>query len=158
MKRRVRRGRPELSRRPVIKGFEYDNYHEPVRIMMLCQGLKALRWVDGDMDMQAFIKLFSGDDVYQRIVWRGDINTLAELFRRLVNKRGLLKLPANHTLWTMVNGHFWNQESGCEFGNDRLRKAHCPVKNEEVICMLVNMLDPKYEVDSLYEMWRDGAI
>ena len=68
MERRVRRGRPKLSRRPVIKGFEYDNYHEPVRIMMLCQGLKALRWVNDDMDMQAFIKLFSGDDVYQRIV------------------------------------------------------------------------------------------
>lgn len=148
MERRVRRGRPKLSRRPVIKGFEYDNDQELSRIMMLCQGLKALGWVNDDMDMQVFIKLFSGDDVYQRIVWRGDMNTLAELFRRLVNKRGLLKLPAKHSLWVMVNGHFWNQTGGCEFGIDKLRKAHCPVKNEEAISILVNLLDPEYDLKS----------
>ena len=146
MERRVKRGRPKLSQRPVTKGFEYDTNQEFSRIMMLCQGLKALGWVSDDMNMQAFIKLFTGDDVYQRIVWRGDVNTLAELFRRLVNKRGLLKLPAKHSLWVMVNGHFWNQKGGCEFGIDKLRKAHCPVKNEEAISLLVNLLDPEFDL------------
>ena len=92
--------------------------------------------------------MFSGGEIRQRIIWTGDANTLAALFKRLVNERGLVSLPEKHSLWVMVNGHFWNQTGGCEFGIDKMRKAHCPVKNEEAISILVNLLDPEYDLKS----------
>ena len=144
---RRRRGRPKRAGQPVVKAFIYGGMEASARLMMLCKGLMALGWIDQDSNIQTFIDLFSGGEVRQRIIWKGDVNTLAELFRRLVNERHIVTLPEKHSLWVMVNGHFWSEERGAEYGIKRLRCTRCPVKNSEAIALLVNILDPKVSVN-----------
>ena len=112
--------------------------------MMFCRGLMALGWIDQNTNIQTFIDLFSGGT--------GDTNILAELFRRLVNERGLVKLPAKMGLWVMVNGHFWEKERLNEFGIARLRKTHCPLKHDQTIAYLVKILDPDCSVDDICKL------
>lgn len=143
-----RRGRPKKSGQPVVRAFIYGGMEASVRLMMLCKGLMALGWIDQDTNVQTFIDLFSGGEVRQSIIWKGDVNTLAELFRRLVNERHIVTLPEKHSLWVMVNGHFWSGERGNVFGIDRLRCTRCPLKNSEAIALMVDLLDPKVSVNS----------
>jgi hypothetical protein len=77
---------------------------------------------------------------------------LTELFRRLVKERGLVALPEKHSLWVMVNGHFWEKEQKQEFGTDRLRNTHIPYRQSQTIAYLVDMLDPKYALEDLKMM------
>lgn len=142
-------GRPKKSGTHIRQAFIYEG--ERVRLGMLYQGLCALGWIDAKTDMQLFIELFSGDEVDQRIIWKGDANTLAELFRRLVNEREIVKLPEKHTLWVMVSGHFWNQKRGQEFETDLLRKAHAPKENDQPISYLVGILDPNVSLEEVRE-------
>lgn len=140
-------GRPKKSGGRISQAFVYEG--ERVRVGMFYQGLCALGWIDVKTDMQLFIELFSGGEVRQRVIWKGEANTLAELFRRLVNERGLVKLPDGLTLWVMVSGHFWNQKRGEEFDSDLLRKAHAPKENEQALAYLVNILDPEVSLDEV---------
>lgn len=145
-------GRPKKSGTRIRQAFIYEG--ERVRLGMLYQGLCALGWIDAKTDMQLFIELFSGDEVDQRIIWKGDANTLAELFRRLVNEREIVKLPEKHTLWVMVSGHFWNQKRGQEFESGKLRMTHAPKENDKTLAYLVNILDPDVSLDKVREMMQ----
>ena len=143
-----RKGRPKRAGKPVVKAFIYDGMETSTRLMMLCRGLMTLGWIDQNTNIQTFIDLFSGGEVRQRIIWKGDVNSLAELFRRLVKERRIVKLPEKHSIWVMVNGHFWCQERGIEFGINRLRCTRCPQSNSDLITMMVNILDPKINVNA----------
>lgn len=145
----IRRGRPSISGLPVNRAFEYDNLESSVRLMMLCKGLMSLGWIDQKTDMQTFIDLFSGERVYKRIVWKRSAGTLAELFRRLVNERKLVTLPEKQSIWVMVNGHFWDQKRGQEFGCDKLRKSVITHFQDQTISFLTCLLDPDYDLDEL---------
>ena len=146
-------GRPKKAGTKIRAAFSYGG--ELVRVGMLYQGLCALGWIDGQTDKQLFIELFSGGEVSQRIIWKGDANTLAELFRRLVNERQLVELPEKHTLWVMVSGHFWNQKRGEEFETDKLRKAHVPKENDQTLTYLVNILDTELSLNEVREMMQE---
>ena len=143
-------GRPKKSGTRIRQAFSYEG--ELVRVGMLYQGLCALGWIDGQTDKQLFLELFSGGEVSQRIIWKGDANTLAELFRRLVKERQLVTLPEKHTLWVMVSGHFWNQKRGEEFEPDKLRMTHAPKENDKTLAYLVNILDTELTLDEVREM------
>ena len=145
-------GRPRRSGRPVVKAFIYQGQNKAARLMMLCKALKALGWIASETDMQQFIDLFSGGEFRQHIVWTGQANALAELFRRLVKERGLVALPEKHSLWVTVNGHFWEKEKNREFGTDRLRNTHIPYSQGQTIAYLVDLLDPKYTLDDIRKM------
>jgi hypothetical protein len=147
-----RGGRHKRTGSPVVKAFDYQCRNKAARLMMLCKALKALGWIDGDTDCQWFIDLFSGGEFRQHIIWTGQANTLAELFRRLVNERGLLALPEKHSLWVTVNGHFWYKQKNQEFGTDRLRNTHIPYNQGQTIAYLVDMLDPEYTLDDIRMM------
>lgn len=147
-----RGGRPKRAGRPVVKAFIYQGQNKAARLMQLCKALKALGWIAADTDMQQFIDMFSGGDFRQHIVWTGQANALAELFRRLVKERGLVVLPEKHSLWVTVNGHFWDKEKNQEFGTDRLRNTHIPYNQGQTIAYLVDMLDPKYTLDDIRMM------
>lgn len=146
-------GRPKKTGTKIRAAFIYEG--ELVRVGMLYQGLCALGWIDRQTDKQLFIELFSGGEVNQRIIWKGDANTLAELFKRLVNERQLVELPEKHTLWVMVSGHFWNQKRGVEFEADQLRKAHAPKENDRTLAYLVNVLDTEVTLDEVREMMQE---
>ena len=118
----------------------------------LCKALKALGWIDRETDCQAFIDLFSGGEFRRHIVWTGQANVLAELFRRLVKERSLVALPEKHSLWVTVNGHFWDKQNNQEFGTERLRNTHIPYNQGQTIAYLVDMLDQKYTLDDLRMM------
>ena len=143
-------GRPKKTGTKIRAAFNYEG--ELVRVGMLFQGLLALEWIDEKTDRQLFLELFSGGEVSQRIIWKGDANTLAELFRRLVKERQLVTLPEKHTLWVMVSGHFWNQKRGEEFEPDKLRMTHAPKENDKTLAYLVNILDPELTLDEVREM------
>lgn len=145
-------GRPKKAGTKIRAAFGYEG--ELVRLGMLYQGLCALGWIDGQTDKQLFIELFSGGEVSQRIIWKGDANTLAELFRRLVKERQLVTLPEKHTLWVMVSGHFWNQKRGEEFEPDKLRMTHAPKENDKTLAYLVNILDTELTLDEVREMMQ----
>lgn len=151
-KRSGRGGRPKRASKPVVKAFCYNGQDEAVRLMTLFKGLTALGWISRDTDCQQFIDLFGGGDYRGRIVWTGPANVLAELFRRLVNERQLVELPEKHSLWVMVNGHFWHKEKNEVFGTERLRNTHIPFKQSQVIAYLVDMLDPKNTLDDIRKM------
>lgn len=143
-----------MSGQPVYKAFEYDNEESSVRLMMLCKGLMALGWIDQKTDMQVFIDLFSGRAAYKRIVWKRSAGTLAELFRRLVNERKLVSLPQRHSIWVMVNAHFWDNRRGQEFGCNKLRKSvttHC---QDQTISFLTCLLDPVYDLEELENLLK----
>ena len=133
-------GRPKQTGMPIRKTFSYCG-RETCRLTLLCKGLKALGWIADETDEQLFLELFSGVEIRQRIIWKGPANTLAELFRRLVNERSLVTLPEKLSLWVMVNAHFWEQGRGREFGTSRLRKAHAPKEHEQLVGYLVGLLD-----------------
>lgn len=147
-----RKGRPKRSGAPIVKAFRYDGREKSSRLVLLCQGLKALGWIDSHTDMQLFIDLFSGGEIRNRIVWKGPANILAELFRRLVKERQLVSLPPKHSLWVMVNGHFWDKEFRQEFGIDRLRMTHCPHKHDQTIAYMVDMLDSRITIEEIRKM------
>ena len=150
--RRGRGGRPRRADKPVVKAFSYHAKNMAARLMMLCKALKALGWIDRETDCQAFIDLFSGGEFRRHIVWTGQANVLAELFRRLVKERSLVALPEKHSLWVTVNGHFWDKLKNQEFGTERLRNTHIPYNQGQTIAYLVDMLDQKYTLDDLRMM------
>lgn len=144
-------GRPKRAGTPISKAFRYDG--EAVRLSLLCQALKALGWIAQETDTQLFVDLFSGGEaVRQRVIWTGGVNTLAELFRRLVNERRLVTLPTGLSLWVMVNARFWEKERRQEFGTDRLRNTHAPKGGEMTIAYLVNILDVQFTMDEVRQM------
>lgn len=144
-------GRPKRAGTPICKAFVYGG--DSVRLEMLWQALMALGWIAQETDMQTFIDLFSGGvSPRQRIVWTGDVNVLAELFKRLVNERQLVRLPAGLSLWVMVNGHFWENERRKEFSNDRLRNTHAPKGDDRTISYLVNILDMALSLNEIRAM------
>lgn len=151
MPQRSMGGRPKRAGTPIFKAFVYDG--DTVRLQLLWQALKALGWIAQETDMQTFIALFcGGESPRQRIVWTGDVNVLAELFKRLVNERQLVKLPTGLSLWVMVNAHFWENERSKEFGNDRLRNTHTPKADDRTIAYLVNILDSTLSLDEVRAM------
>ena len=149
---RGRGGRPRRAGKPVVKAFSYHAINMAARLMMLCKALKALGWIDGETDCQAFIDLFSGGEFRRHIVWTGQANVLAELFRRLVKERCLVALPEKHSLWVTVNGHFWDKLKNQEFGTERLRNTHIPYNQGQTIAYLVDLLDQKYTLDDIRMM------
>ena len=151
-RRTGRGGRPKRASKPVTKAFCYRYQDKAVRLMNLYKGLVALGWISSDTDCQLFIDLFGGGDCTQRIVWMDDVNTLADLFRRLVSVERLVAVQSPYGLWQMVDGHFWEKEGNKPFGNERLRKTHTPQEKSRHINYLVNILHPRYSEQQLMEM------
>ena len=151
----VSRGRKSHAGEKVTKAFIYkvrDRVAANKRLMMLYNALLAFQWIREDTPQQAFIDLFSGGDCSHRIVWMDDVNTLADLFRRLVNVENLVALQSPYGLWQMVDGHFWEKEGNTPFGNDRLRKTHTPQEKTRQIDYLVNILNPRVSEQQLKDM------
>ena len=105
--------------------------------------------------MQAFVDLFCGGDCPHRIVWMDDVNTLAELFRRLVSVEKFAEVQSPYGLWQMVDGHFWDKEGNKAFGNDRLRKTHTPQEKSRHLDYLVSLLNPRMTEEQLKAMLMD---
>ena len=151
----VRRGRKSHAGEKVTKAFIYnvrDRRLANQRLTMLFNALLALKWIREDTQQQTFIDLFGGGDCSNRIVWMDDVNTLADLFRRLVSVEKLVDLQSPYGLWQMVDGHFWEKEGNKAFGNERLRKTHTPQEKSRHIDYLVNILNPRISEQQLKEM------
>ena len=152
---KAKRGRKSHAGEKVTKAFKYNVRDVRVankRLTMLYNALLAFGWIREDTQQQTFIDLFSGGDCSHRIVWMDDVNTLADLFRRLVSVEGLVAVQSPYGLWQMVDGHFWEKEGNKAFGNQRLRKTHTPQEKSRHINYLVNILNPRYTEQQLMEM------
>jgi hypothetical protein len=155
---KAKRGRKSHAGEKVTKAFKYNVRNARVanqRLTMLYNALLALRWIREDTQLQTFIDLFGGGDCTHRIVWMDDVNTLADLFRRLVSVERLVAVQSPYGLWQMVDGHFWEKEGNRPFGNERLRKTHTPQEKSRHINYLVNILNPRYSEQQLMQMLAD---
>ncbi len=146
-----KRGRPRKMGKATQKSFVYraltdadTNQH----LQFLYNGLKQLQWIAADTQQKNFLKIFSGEDTSSRVVWTGDINTLAELFRELVQRKKYVQLPEGESIWVMVNARFWEKEGNHEFGNERLAATRAPL-NKENIDLLVRFMNPQLVVDDV---------
>lgn len=154
-KPKAARGRKSHAGEKVTKAFRYNVRDARVanqRLAMLYKALLAFGWIREDTQLQTFVDLFGGGDCTHRIVWMDDVNTLADLFRRLVSVERLVAVQSPYGLWQMVDGHFWEKEGNKPFGNERLRKTHTPQEKSRHINYLVNILNPKYSEQQLMEM------
>lgn len=155
VKQKSNAGRPKKAGKKTLKSFVYRAHTDDetnLRLRSLYLGLKQLGWIAEDTKQKNFLSIFSGEETTCRVVWTGDVNTLAELFRELVNRKGFVKLPDGESIWLMVNGRFWEKEGNKEFGNDRLRSTSVPTANKETITWLVKMMNPDLPLESLKEL------
>ena len=155
VKQKSNAGRPKKAGKKTLKSFVYRAHTDAetnLRLQSLYLGLKQLGWIAEDTKQKNFLSIFSGEETTCRVVWTGDVNTLAELFRELVNRKGFVKLPDGESIWVMVNGRFWEKEGNKEFGNDRLRSTSVPTANKETITWLVMMMNPDLPLESLKEL------
>jgi len=154
MKNGGKRGRPKKAGKSIQKSFiyrAYDDEETNLRLQSLYHGLLQLQWIAADTKQKNFMSIFSGEDTTCRVTWTGDINTLAELFKELVTRKGFVKLPEGESIWVMVNARFWEKEGNQEFGNDRLRSTSTPTASKETIGWLVKLMDPDMPLESLRE-------
>ncbi len=143
-------GRPKRAGQSINKAFIYDAGNETnVRLQMLYSGLLYLGWIREDTDFRTFLSIFSGNETTCRIVWTGDMNTLAELFRQLVEVNKWVKLPEKESIWIMVNARFWNKEGNKEFGNTNLGATKAPVESKDSISLLVSIMNPESPIKEL---------
>lgn len=152
-----RGGRPSRAGEKVTKAFVYNVRDKELanqRLMMLYKALLALQWIRNDTEQQTFIDLFGGGECSHRIVWMDDVNTLAELFRRLVSVEKFVSVQSPYGLWQMVDGHFWEKNGNSPFGNERLRKTHTPQEKSRHIDYLVSILNPRISTIQLMAMLR----
>lgn len=147
-----KRGRPKKTGKLVQKSFIYRALTDEdtnQRLQFLYNGLKQLQWIAANTQQKNFLKIFSGEDTSCRVVWAGDINTLAELFRELVQRKKYVQLPSGESIWVMVNARFWEKEGNHEFGNERLAATRPPLDNKENIDLLVRFMNPHLVVDDV---------
>ena len=154
IKESSKRGRPKKAGKKLLKSFIYQAFDDEdtnLRLQSLYHGLLQLQWIAADSKQKSFMSIFSGEDTSCRVTWIGDINTLAELFKELVTRKGFVKLPEGESIWVMVNARFWEKEGNQEFGNDRLRSTSTPTGSKETIDWLVKLMDPDMPLESLKE-------
>ena len=145
-----KRGRPRKTGKAIQKSFVYRALTDAdtnQRLQFLYNGLKQLQWIAANTLQKNFLKIFSGEDTSCRVVWTGDINTLAELFRELVQRKKYVRLPEGESIWVMVNARFWEKEGNKEFGNERLAATRPPLENKDNIDLLVRFMNPRLVVD-----------
>lgn len=143
-------GRPKRAGKKINKAFIYDAGDETnKRLQLLYNGLKALNWIREDSDLKNFMSLFSGGETSCRVVWTGEVNALTELFKELVTRKKLVKLPKGTSIWVMVNARFWEKEGNKEFGNDRLAATRAPIDKKKQIDLLVKLMDPKVPLEQM---------
>ncbi len=147
-----KRGRPRKTGKAIQKSFVYRALTDAdtnQRLQFLYNGLKQLQWIAANTLQKNFLKIFSGEDTSCRVVWTGDINTLAELFRELVKRKKYVRLPEGESIWVMVNARFWEKEGNKEFGNERLAATRPPLENKDNIDLLVRFMNPQMVVDDV---------
>lgn len=143
-------GRPKRAGQSINKAFTYDaGTQTNVRLQLFYKGLIALGWIDAATDFRDFWSLFAAKETNSRVVWKGGVSTLAELFRELVTRKKLVKLPKGETLWVMVNARFWDNKGNVEFGNNRLRGTRAPIEAKDTIDMLIRVMNPEVSVELL---------
>lgn len=145
-------GRPKRAGKTINKAFFYDaEDNRNTRLQLFFQGLIALNWIKHDTDLRNFLSIFSGGETTCRIIWTGDINALAELFKELVTRKQFVKLPVGESIWLMVNARFWDHEGNKEFGNEKLGATRSPVEQKDNIDTLVEILNPDISIKDLQE-------
>ena len=154
-----KRGRPKRTGKAIVKSFVYKAHKDGrtnERLQMFFEGLKQLGWIDADTQQKSFLRIFSGEETSVRVTWTGNINTLAELFRELVTRKGYVKLPEGESIWVMVNARFWDKEGNREFGNGRLAATRPPVEDLEGIAFFVKLLNPDLSLDEAIEVVKQS--
>ena len=143
IKEESKAGRPKKAGKKTLKSFIYQAHDED-----------ETNLIADDTKLKNFLSIFSGVETSCRVVWTGEVNTLAELFRELVVRKQYVSLPEGESIWVMVNARFWEKEGNREFGNDRLRSTSMPTSSKETIEWLVRIMNPDLSLDVLKEMMQ----
>lgn len=150
--KKTKGGRPKRAGKAINKAFVYDAGNETNnRLQFFFTGLKTLKWIREDTDLRSLHSIFSGGETTSRIVWTGDINALAFLFKELVNVKKIVQLPEGESIWVMVNARFWEGEGNHEFGNERLGSTRTPIEQKDNIDLLVDIMNPNIPIKEIKE-------
>lgn len=150
--KKTKGGRPKRTGKAINKAFVYDAGNETNnRLQFFFTGLKTLKWIREDTDLRSLHSIFSGRETTSRIVWTGDINALAFLFKELVNVKKIVQLPEGESIWVMVNARFWEGEGNREFGNERLGSTRTPIEQKDNIDLLVDIMNPNIPIKEIKE-------
>lgn len=152
-------GRPKRAGQSINKAFIYDAGSQTnVRLQLFHKGLVAMGWIDAATDFRDFWSLFAAKETNCRVMWKGGVSTLAELFRELVTRKKLVQLPKGETLWVMVNARFWDNKGNVEFGNNRLRGTRAPIEAKDTIDMLIRVMNPEVPIELLKKTAQKSAL
>lgn len=151
-----KRGRPKKAGKAILKSFIYKAEDANRRLQYLYNCLKQFGWIAAGTQPKIFFRIFSGEDTSSRVIWTGKINTLAELFRELVLRKGYVALPEGESIWVMVNARFWEKEGNKEFGNDRLSSTRQPIGDIDNIKFLVDIMNPETDIDELVKKAKES--
>lgn len=121
--------------------FTYKNLQsESNNINILFGELKKFGAIPQDFQITEFKHLFSGVEVANPIPWIGNKSDLAYLFKLLVNKEDVLKLPPQTTIWDIVDACFVDK-NGEHFGKDKLRTQQVPKRTAKDIEYYASLLE-----------------
>jgi len=99
--------------------------------------LKKNKFITNDTNLTNFRKIFSGEEVLNKIVWIGNISELYYFIKYLHNESNKIE-PLSQDLWFVAIKCF-EMEVGNEIDRNKLRKQHKPSSSESIERIIKNL-------------------
>lgn len=122
-----------------LHSFTYKKYSSnSSNLTDLCDSLKKNNFIAQETSVPAFKKVFSGNEITEQVVWRGNPSEFAYFIKLLHNKYKLVKdLKQRH--WEVALKCFI-PEDGIPFDRNKLRNLKKPKLTFELLENAVNLL------------------
>jgi len=110
------------------------------RLQNFFQALKQAQFIDADSDLREMVDLFSGKRSYIRIKWLKGKESLAYIFKQLINEHKYVQLGGGR-IWDTVRSHFVKEDS--KPWEDDLRSQKTPADKIKNLCdYIIDILNP----------------
>lgn len=122
-----------------LHSFTYIKYYSnSSNLTDLCDSLKKNNFIAQETSVPAFKKVFSGDEITEKIVWTGNPSDFAYFIKLLHNKFKLVK-NLNQRHWEIAVKCFI-PENNIPFDRNKLRNLKKPKLTFELLESAVNLL------------------
>lgn len=115
----------------------------PQKIILLYQGLLALKWIDPATRKEDFMALFSGKPARFTIRWNRDSTQLLWYLFKLIKDRNYVTRPEGVSKWAIEKNHFVSKQG--RMITD-WTSQHEPLRDKETIEQLADLLDPTSDI------------
>lgn len=112
--------------------FTYNSFISQIgQVTDLMNVLKKNKLIKADTELTYFRKIFSGEEVINKIVWTGNISELYYFIKYLNNESGKIQQLKNEILWFVAVKCFV-LEDGIDINRTRLRKQQNPSSSQKL--------------------------